>query len=75
MFKSYVFLKNITICSDGSVLIFTYSFNYLKKFEKVKISEKDFKSFQNKFQNQSSFFTNKLLDNKNYYYRQKYFKI
>jgi hypothetical protein len=75
MFKSYVFFKNINICSDGSVLTLTYSFNYLKKFEKVKIFEKDLKSFQSKFQNQSLFFSNKLSDNKNYYYRQKYFKI
>jgi len=76
MIKSYVFFKNINICSDGSTLTLTYSFNYLKKFEKVKFFEKDFKSFQIKFQNQFSFFSNKLLlNNKNLYYRQKYFKM
>jgi hypothetical protein len=75
MVKSYVFSKNLNICSDGSTLMLTYSFNYLKKFERIKIFEKDFKSFQNKFQSHSSFFSNKLLDNKNLQYRQKYFKI
>lgn len=75
MVKNSVFFKNLNICSDGSTLVMTYSFNYLKKFEKIKILEKDFKSFQIKYHNQSFSFSNKLSDNKNLYYRQKYFKI
>lgn len=76
MFKNYVFFKNINIHSDGSLLFTIYNFNCLKKFEKVKIFEKDFKSFQNTFQNKFTFFSNKkLVDNKNLSYRQKYFKI
>lgn len=53
----------------------TYCFNYLKRFEKIKVFEKDLKSFQITFQNKSLSFSNKLLDNKNLQYRQKYFKL
>ena len=73
MIKSYVFLKNLNICSDGSTIVLPYCFNYLKKFEKVKILEKDLKTFQITFKNQSLFRSNQLVDNKNLQYRQKYF--
>lgn len=75
MVKSYVFLKNLNICSDGSTIVMTYCFNYLKRFEKIKVFEKDLKSFQITFQNKSLSFSNKFLDNKNLQYRQKYFKL
>jgi len=75
MVKSTIFLKSLNICSDGSTILMTFCSNSLKRFEKIKVFEKDFKSFQIAFQNKALFFSNKLLDNKNLQYRQKYFKI
>lgn len=75
MNKTHIFLKNLNICSDGSIIIMNSYFNYLKRFDKIKISEKDFKSFQTTFQNKYLFCSNQLSDNKNLQYRQKYFKI
>jgi len=55
--KNYIVLKNLSICSDGSVIIVAGYVTFLKKFEKVRIFEKDFKSFQNiDHKQQSSYF-------------------
>ena len=35
MIKNYIVLKNLSICSDGSVIIVAGYVTFLKKFEKV----------------------------------------
>jgi hypothetical protein len=76
MIKNFILLKNLRICSDGSLIIATSYFNRLKKFDIVNIVEKDFKCLQIVDQKQSMFFTNKSesIENTNTIYRQKYFK-